>query len=65
MTYEQYLTQENERLKKELEQYKNQNKVKRGDIFYFKMKKQNIEEGNIQGYSRPYLVISNDVRKLS
>lgn len=60
MTYQQYLVEENERLKKELEQYKSQNKVKRGDIVYIRMKKQNIEESSVMEYSRPYLVVSND-----
>lgn len=61
MTYEQYLIEENERLKKELEQYKKQDKVKRGDIVYVKMKKQNAEESSVMEYSRPYLVVSNDI----
>ena len=61
MTYEQYLIEENEKLKKELEQYKKQDKVKRGDIVYVKMKKQNAEESSVMEYSRPYLVVSNDI----
>ena len=62
MTYEEYLIQENERLKKELEKIKNQNKVKRGDIVFIKMNKQNIEKNsNVQEYSRPYVVISNNI----
>ncbi len=61
MTYEQYLIEENERLKKELEQYKKQDKVKRGDIVYVRMKKQNVEESSVMEYSRPYLVVSNDI----
>ncbi len=62
MTYEQYLIEENEKLKKELEKYKNMQKVKRGDIIYIEMNKQNIEEdSDVQEYSRPYLVVSNDI----
>ena len=62
MTYEQYLIQENEKLKKELESYQKQQIVKRGDIVFIKMDKINIEENsNVCEYSRPYIVVSNDI----
>lgn len=55
---------ENKKLKEELEKYKSKDKVKRGDIIRLKEQLLDIS-GNIQSFERPYLVISNDTRKLS
>ena len=53
------LLQENKALKEELEKYKTQNKVKRGDIV--RIKNPIIGAENIQSFDRPYLIISNDI----
>lgn len=51
------LIEENKKLKEQLRKSKT---FKRGDIVYVQMAKRNIEENSIEGYSRPYLIISND-----
>jgi hypothetical protein len=57
------LISENKALKEKLAKYETKDKVKRGDII--RLKEPVLELGNVQSFDRPYLVISNDIRKLS
>lgn len=52
------LIEENKKLK---EQLRKQKTFKRGDIVYVQMTTRNIEKCSIEVYSRPYLIVSNDV----
>ena len=52
------LIEENKKLK---EQLRKQKTFKRGDIVYVQMTSRNIEKCSIEAYSRPYLIVSNDV----
>lgn len=56
MNYEDIL-EENKKLKEELSKLKNN--VKKGDII--KLKNELVSTGSVQSFSRPYLVVSNDV----
>lgn len=56
MNYKEIL-EENKRLKEELIKIKNS--VKKGDVI--KLKNEFVSTGSVQSFSRPYLVVSNDI----